>query len=434
MTSTTNELTIDFLYRECNDYSEFENRVRVAMKFLLKYIERNDPVWMRRGLLRFVQDRGLNTRQIYNRVRTMAKTIRRRKQEEETPLSPDVLNVGVDSHILELNAHARESPAQLPPWPILSDALDDDVTTHVLSFLDDEAFSTVTKVSWSFYYALAPRQRRVNLSGCESFAEIGLWNFTGVESFSGRINSHLVTDRFIGFLCYDHPKLAHVDLSGCDNLTEQKVAYFVNRMGSRLKSFTMKFLPPPIQHIKKLGEELSKASSLETLSLTLNRDWRRGLDFSCFNGHTSLRELSITVEGAFKLPKDLPHLEVLNLEIIDENPGYFWDYLLQCRYPNLKRVNLTVSSYAYPAFGLEIDMLTRVLSKALELESVVISRLQRHTPLDKTDDLKDRPLSDARSQRMSHFHRRPDFEAEEVKRLIAFCRKRKIHCTCNTND
>ena len=42
----------------------------------------------------------------------------------------------------------------LPLWPLLSDLLDQDTTSHIFSFLDDCSFEAVTKVSKEFYHCL----------------------------------------------------------------------------------------------------------------------------------------------------------------------------------------------------------------------------------------------------------------------------------------
>jgi len=78
------------------------------------------------------------------------------------------------------------------------------------------------------------------------------------------------------------------------------------------------------------------------------------------------------LEDGPKLPKEFAALEILNLNIVDENPGYFWDHLLICGYPELKRITAKVSSYGYAEMGLEIDICISFLRKASNLESVTI--------------------------------------------------------------
>lgn len=200
-----------------------------------------------------------------------------------------------------------ESPPQLPPWPVLSSTLDPDVTSHIIGFLNDESLRSASTVCWSFYHALVPCLRRVNLSGCQSFAEIGLWNYTGMEYFSGRINGHLVTNQFLAFLRYEHPRLTHVDFTGC-SLSAEGLTKFADMMGPRLKTLVMQF-PGETDHLrvgvrcKELSKTLSRScSSLESLSLTCNVAARKGFDFSYFNESKTLRELAVTLDGAIKLP------------------------------------------------------------------------------------------------------------------------------------
>jgi len=438
----THEMSIDYLCRECDEYSEYQNQTLVSIRTMLEYIERNDPTSADfKRLLSIIHRIGVLGHRVYEYVRRSAIDIRRRKQAEESPLMKD-LDEQYRKRLSSCNLQIRESWSKalprLPPWPVLSSYLDDDVTSCIFSFLDDESFATTGRVSKAFYLALVSRQRRVNLSGCQysaaekflwkASAESCLWNYTGIESFSGRVNSHLVIDRFLGFLCHDHPMLRHVDLYGCDNLSIVRVDNFVRQMGPRLQSFTMTFLPRGGGRVKALGETLSKASSLGSLSLTLNSHWIAELDFSCFNGHTSLKNLSMTVDGPIELPKDLPNLEVLELHFIDEIPADCWTELSMCRYPKCKRLEFTVSNYAYPALSLSIDTLISALSKVPRLESLLIRRLQHDSPLDEQDDLKKIPLSEELTQTLNVLRRVTATEAEEMKRLLAFANKHKIQC------
>jgi hypothetical protein len=128
-TMTTIATKIDQLWPEC-DYTEYERRICTATIYMLKYIGRNDPETLKRAI-GLVKSRGILKPQTCNHVQTLAKEIRRSNQEM----------------------------GSLPPWPILSDSLDEDVTSHVASFLDDKSISMASKTSRYFYEALAPRQR-----------------------------------------------------------------------------------------------------------------------------------------------------------------------------------------------------------------------------------------------------------------------------------
>lgn len=133
-------------------------------------------------------------------------------------------------------------------------------------------------------------------------------------------------------------------------------------------------------------------------------------------------------------PQDLPCLEVLKLDFVDENPGYYWQQLSTCRYPKLKRVDITVSTYAHPEVSLKLDILMAFFSGLLNLESITLSRCKRDVPLDRSNDLKKRPISEELQERLHIDRRQPSFEAEEVKLLMAFAKKRKIECNCNIQD
>lgn len=326
-------VSIDEACKERETYTEEENRKLRAAKIMIQYLKYRCyyPTSVMNYTGAFQRTGPFPTR-AYRHLEIMANRIRREKHQANTP------------------------PIPLQEWPVLSSKLNSDVTSHILSFLDHLSIVEVAKISWSFYNAaLVSRQKRVSLAGCDSFAETGVWNFTGMKYFSGRENSHLVTNKFLWFLNEAHPILAHVDLHGCDNLDTLLVAHFVELMSPRLKSFIFKFLPTKnidSSESKYLSEALSKAPCLESLSLTLNRTCSQNFQFSSFDGNTSLKKLSVIADGATMLPKCLLNLEVLRLEFVDENPQWYWQHLAQSQYPSLKRLDVTVSNYAYPALGL----------------------------------------------------------------------------------
>lgn len=245
----------------------------------------------------------------------------------------------------------KRAPLHLiPHWPTLSEALNENVTANIFSFLDDESFNIATKVSRSFHEALIPRQRKVFLSSFPSFENFVMKVFAGMVSFSGR-NSDLLTDAGLHMLASYFPKLTRIDISGCRNITLDGVIRLVVEMGPRLKGLTMDCFRDELttsEAVKALGTAFSRASSLESLSLTLDSPWCECFSLSCLNGSKSLRELSVMCSGVAELPWDLPCLKILKLEMVDP-----WRQLQESHYPCLIRLELI--STPYPLLTVTID-------------------------------------------------------------------------------
>ena len=436
MTTTTDQQeqwTIDYVCRESESYNDYQNRARLAAKYMLKYLERNDypgiygmrydardgrPAYNLQWLIRGTEVREITY--MYSRMRDLARKFRRTTKEKDWSFN-------------------------LPLWPLLSDLLDQDTTSHIFSFLDDFSFETVTKVSKEFYHALVPRQRRVNLSGCSSFGIVGLLNFVGAEYFSGRENSDLVTDTELLFLASSQPRLAHVDLGGCKYISMHNTIKLLSALGPRLKSLELGCHGECLHMGHRLAEAISTAPSLESLMLTLNHNSRQAFDFSCFNGHKRLRVLTLTVDGPITggpaLPSHLPNLECLKLDIVDQATKPYWRLLGNFQSPKLKQLDLTVTSYAFPEMRLHADMLISILMKIPSLESIVIRRVKRCSPLDGSIDLKsvDIPAEmvhvlDDMVRVLDENHRDIKFEEQEVKRLQSFARKRNIQCVVHNDN
>lgn len=413
--TTDQQWTIDYVCRESDSYNDYENRVRLATKAMLKYLERNNYL-PRHGnlnhdlqwLIRATEIRGIVY--MYPRTKYFARVFRRETKETDWSFN-------------------------LPLWPLLSDLLDQDTTSHIFSFLDDRSFEAVTKVSKEFYRSLIPRQKRVNLSGCSSFGISSLWNFVGAITFSGRENSDLVTGEELAFIARSQPRLAHVDLHGCKNICVSSTIGLLDALGPRLKSLVLGCHGECFMD-HDLSKTISKAPSLESLTLTLNHNSRETFDFSCFNDHKGLRALTLTLDGPLSvLPSRLPNLGRLKLEIVDQTTKQYWRLLGNCQSPKLKQLDITVSSYAYPEMRLHADMLiSSLLMKIPSLESIVIRRVKRCSPLDGSNDLKLVEIPEEMVHVLDENRREIKFEAQEVKRLQSFTRKRNIQCVVHNDS
>ena len=322
----------------------------------------------------------------------------------------------------------------LPKWPTLSETLDQDVTAHIFSFLDDESFCTATQVSRSFRTKLIPRQRKVRLGGFLSFEDFAMKTFDSVVFFSAR-NCARLEDGCLQVLAADYPNLAHVDFSGCKKVSSDGICRFVHDMGHRLKGLAMDSLRESFLNdfsmnddVRCIEEAISNAPSLMSLSLTVCCASSHKFSMSGLNGHNSLRELSLCIDGAMNLPEDLPWLESLSLELMDSCHIFYWRQLVNSHYPKLKTLEIMSSVYAFQAMPLHIDLLISILARTSNLESFTIRRLERNSPLDEACDLRIHPDFD------SLYHslpvRQPAFEAGETERLVAFAKSRRIKCVC----
>lgn len=135
---------------------------------------------------------------------------------------------------IELKDYHTMAP---PPFPKLSKALDDDVTTVIFSFLDGYSMYTASQVSRSFRDALIPRQRNVTMAGFPSLEAFRRFNFLGMEYFSGG-RRHLITDEVLCFIAGDYrsyPNLSSIDVNFCKSLTGYGEIECQMVMGPRLE-------------------------------------------------------------------------------------------------------------------------------------------------------------------------------------------------------
>jgi len=135
---------------------------------------------------------------------------------------------------VELKEYHTMAP---PPFPKLSEALDDDVTAVVFSFLDGKSMYTASQVSRSFRDALIPRQRNVTMAGFPSLEAFRRFNFLGMEYFSGG-RRYLITDEVLSFIAGDYrsyPNLSRINVGYCKNLTRSGEGQCQVAMGPRLE-------------------------------------------------------------------------------------------------------------------------------------------------------------------------------------------------------
>ena len=100
------------------------------------------------------------------------------------------------------------------------------------------------------------------------------------------------------------------------------------------------------EDVRYIEEAISNAQSLKSLSLTVCCAPSHTFSLSGLNGHNSLRELSLCIDGTLNLPEDLPCLESLTLELMDSCHEYYWRQLAHCQYPKLKRLEIISSVHS----------------------------------------------------------------------------------------
>lgn len=127
-----------------------------------------------------------------------------------------------------------------PPFPTLSNMLNDDVTTKIFSFLDGKAMYEASKVSRAFRDALVPRQRNVTFEGFKSFASFRRMNFMGMVYFTDG-KSKFQMDDFIQTLSLDrrsYPNLERVFVRNCYGAGLRQ---YEDNMGPRFESIVDRF-------------------------------------------------------------------------------------------------------------------------------------------------------------------------------------------------
>jgi hypothetical protein len=325
------------------------------------------------------------------------------------------------------------------PWPVLSLTLCTDVTGHIFSFLDDESICTAMSVSKLFCQTLAPHRRNVCASGFRSLDSFQQYGFAGMVLFSAK-HCNVVNDEFLKCLAkkpYRYLSIANVDLYGCKTVTLKGIVEFVGTMKSRLEHLSLRHFDEPeikdTESMRALERLLaSRTSSLTTLTLELNRAWIKQFRlYRCLHGHPSLRTLSLTLDSRIRLPTNLPHLEVLHLEIVDDYFGAYWIMLLRdtVNYPKLQRLEVTSCSYAAKHLKLSIDLLIAAIATKLPaLNYLKIQRTQSHCPMDASYDRK--AVITPQVIQRAHFPA-PELEAQELQRLKAFAQRRNIRLDCD---
>lgn len=275
------------------------------------------------------------------------------------------------------------SSALSPPLPLPSKEapiLDTYMANFILEFLDGDSFVTATAVSKAFRDALIPRQRNVSMNGFPSYESMKQMGFTGAVFFSGR-DSNLVTNDVLADLATSFPRLASVDLSGCEIINLKGIKRLVERLGPRLERFTM---IRSRLHEKKSDQRVtpaiikvvSTAPNLSSLKLVLATKCS-GETLQPLNNKTSLRNLLFMFAGSkpISLPRNLPNLRHLSVWT-DFTCGFKWTELEHVHYPNLRSLVITDCQLADSSCPkhkrLSADVLISIMSKAPNMKSLTI--------------------------------------------------------------
>jgi hypothetical protein len=243
-----------------------------------------------------------------------------------------------------------------------------------------------------------------------------------------------VNDEFIKHIAKTPSRylsIANVDLYGCKAVTLKGITEFVYMMSSRLEHLTLRHFDEPkikdITSMRTLERLLARRTpSLSSLTLELNHAWIKQFRLNCLDGHPSLRALSLTLDHRTDLPTDLPNLEVLQLTIVDDYINAYWIRLKDhVDYPKLKRLEVTICSYAQKDLELQTDTLIYAIKEKLPaLNYLKIQRTESHCPMDDSYDRKCFQVTHPPK------YRKPEVEAAQLSRLRVFAKARKIRIDC----
>jgi hypothetical protein len=331
----------------------------------------------------------------------------------------------------------KTKKAYVPVYrPVLSWKLNNDVTNHIFTFVDDESICTAMQVCKRFRDNLGSLRINVSMAGYKSFQAFRQWHYPRATFYSAR-NSPFITDEWLSFIAAHNRTryafLNSIDIRGCNGITIGGIAQFVEAMDYRLRRLAIShFHESEIEDtdaVRKLEALLGKTPCLESLTLELNKAWVDIFSFNCLDRNTSLRELSIMLDWPTFLPAYIPYLETLRLEIVDDYIDLYWAQLHHAAYPKLKRLEITVCSHFIPHLALDIDYLIEAIEEnqyLKGLEVLVIRRQDRHHAMDKGFDQR---VTITTETIQNERYRSISVEREEWRQLKAFCRARNIDCT-----